>query len=55
MSVMLSQIGQQGAVLAFGDAYRIVCMAAGAAFSCVLPALLQGRMTADPNAAPVAH
>jgi len=42
----------QGAV-AFAEAYRITFMAAADAF--LLAALLPGRMTADPNAAPIAH
>ena len=53
VSLMLSRVGQQGAVLAFGDAYRITFVAAGVAF--LLATLLPGRMTAVPNGAPLAH
>lgn len=46
--LMLNQIGKQGAVLAFGDAYRITFFAAVAAF--FLAVLLPGRIKAEPGA-----
>jgi len=46
MAMMLQQIGQQAAVLAFGDAYRITFFAAALAF--FLATLLPGRIKADP-------
>src|SRR5262249_20175439 len=46
--VVLGQIGQQAAVLAFGDAYRITFYAAVIAFC--LASLLPGRIKTDPSA-----
>jgi hypothetical protein len=46
MAALLGQIGQQAAVLAFGDAYRITFFAALLALA--LAALLPGRVKADP-------
>jgi MFS transporter, DHA2 family, multidrug resistance protein len=53
MSMVLGQIGQQAAVLAFGDAYRITFVAAVIAF--FLAALLPGRIQSDPSAMPGGH
>jgi DHA2 family multidrug resistance protein len=47
MTMMLQQIGEQAAVLAFGDAYRITFLAAVIAF--FLASLLPGRIKADPT------
>ena len=53
MSMMLRQIGEQAAVLAFGDAYRITFFAAVIAF--FLAMLLPGRIKADPSAMAGGH
>jgi DHA2 family multidrug resistance protein len=53
MAMMLGQITQQAAVLAFGDAYRITFFAALLAFG--LAALLPGRIKADPTAMAGGH
>jgi EmrB/QacA subfamily drug resistance transporter len=47
MAMMLRQISEQAAVLAFGDAYRITFYAAVLAF--FLASLLPGRIKADPT------
>jgi EmrB/QacA subfamily drug resistance transporter len=53
MAMMLQQIGEQAAVLAFGDAYRITFFAAVLAF--FLAMLLPGRIKADPTAMAGGH
>jgi hypothetical protein len=53
MSMMLHQIGEQAAVMAFGDAYRITFYAAVLAF--FLATLLPGRIKTDPSAMPAGH
>jgi hypothetical protein len=53
MSMMLQQIGEQAAVMAFGDAYRITFFAAVLAF--FLATLLPGRIKADPTAMAGGH
>jgi MFS transporter, DHA2 family, multidrug resistance protein len=53
ISMMLGQIGQEAAVLAFGDAYRITFFAAVLAFC--LAVFLPGRIKADPSAMPGGH
>ncbi len=53
LAMMLRQIGEQAAVLAFGDAYRITFFAAVLAF--FLAALLPGRIKADPSALAGGH
>jgi DHA2 family multidrug resistance protein len=53
MGMMLQQIGEQAAVLAFGDAYRITFFAAVAAF--FLATLLPGRIKTEPTAMAGGH
>lgn len=53
MTVLLGQIAQQAAVLAFGDAYRITFFAALAALG--LAFLLPGRIKADPTSMAGGH
>jgi DHA2 family multidrug resistance protein len=53
MTMMLRQVGEQAAVLAFGDAYRITFLAAVIAF--FLAALLPGRIKVDPTAMAGGH
>jgi DHA2 family multidrug resistance protein len=53
MTMMLRQIGEQAAVLAFGDAYRITFVAAVLAF--FLASLLPGRIKVDPTAMAGGH
>src|SRR5579864_1499451 len=53
MAMMLQQIGEQAAVLAFGDAYRITFFAAVLAF--FLAMLLPGRIKVDPTAMAGGH
>jgi hypothetical protein len=52
VQIMLGQITQQAAVLAFGDAYRVTFVAALLAFC--LGWLLPGRRAAAPGAEPMA-
>jgi DHA2 family multidrug resistance protein len=53
IAMMLRQIGEQAAVLAFGDAYRITFFAAVTAF--FLASLLPGRIKTDPSAMAGGH
>ena len=53
MSMMLRQVGEQAAVLAFGDAYHITFLAALLAF--FLAVFLPGRIKADPAAMAGGH
>jgi DHA2 family multidrug resistance protein len=53
LSMVLRQVAEQAAVLAFGDAYRITFVAAAVAF--MLAALLPGRIKADPSAMAAGH
>jgi MFS transporter, DHA2 family, multidrug resistance protein len=53
VSMVMGEIAQQAAVLAFGDAYRITFFAAVIAF--FLAAFLPGRIQSDPTSMPGGH
>jgi hypothetical protein len=53
LAMTLQMIGQQAAVLAFGDAYRITFFAAVIAF--FLASLLPGKIKTDPSAVAGGH